>query len=202
MSGRSHALHKARSLTLLAALPKCYIGCTLLASTCMHAMTISVRHHVVQQLNLHRSSQQHLVLHMQGQPQQQKALESEPGFRELPAQTQQRMRDRLTELNNMRPAQRDRLIERNEMMEHLSVPQRQQVRGAMSQLGNLPEDRRRVVARTFRDLRAMPEGERQQYLNSPAIRNQFNDQERGTLNTLMAVEPYLPGKRAGSAPPQ
>ena len=134
--------------------------------------------------------------------QQQKALESEPGFRELPAQTQQRMRDRLTELNNMRPAQRDRLIERNEMMEHLSVPQRQQVRGAMSQLGNLPEDRRRVVARTFRDLRAMPEGERQQYLNSPAIRNQFNDQERGTLNNLMAVEPYLPGKRAGSAPPQ
>lgn len=76
MSGRSHALHKARSLTLLAALPKCYIGCTLLASTCMHAMTISVRHHVVQQLNLHRSSQQHLVLHMQGQPQQQKALEA------------------------------------------------------------------------------------------------------------------------------
>ena len=132
--------------------------------------------------------------------QQQKALEREPGFRELPAQTQQRVRDRLAELNNMRPAERDRLIQRNEMMEHLSAGQRQQVRGAMSQLGSLPEDRRRAVARTFRDLRSMPAGERQQYLSSPAFRNQYNDQERETLNNLMSVEPYLPGNRSGNAP--
>jgi hypothetical protein len=135
-------------------------------------------------------------------PQQQKALESEPGFRELPAQTQQRMRDRLTQLNNMRPAQRDRIIERNEVLEHLSAPQSQQVRGALLQLGSLPEDRRRAVSRAFRDLRAMPEPERQQYLNSPAFRAQYNDQERDTLGNLMSVEPYLPGKRPGEAPPQ
>ena len=135
-------------------------------------------------------------------PEQQRALESEPGFRELPAQTQQRMRDRLTQLNNMRPADRQRIIERNEAMEHLSVPQRQQVRGAMLQLGSLPEDRRGVVARTFRQLRTMPDAERQQYLNSPAFRSQYNDQERLTLNGLMAVEPYIPGRRAGEAPPQ
>src|ERR1700722_14630966 len=34
-------------------------------------------------------------------PDQQKALENEPGFRDLPPQTQQRYRDRLTQLNNM-----------------------------------------------------------------------------------------------------
>ncbi len=41
---------------------------------------------------------------------QQKALENEPGFRDLPPQTQQRMRDRLTQLNNMTPDQRQRIL--------------------------------------------------------------------------------------------
>ncbi|RXH57191.1 hypothetical protein GRAN_0501 [Granulicella sibirica] len=64
----------------------------------------------------------------------------------------------------------------------------------MTQLGGLPEDRRRAVARAFRDLRSMPDNQRQQYLNSPAYRSQFSDQERGTINNLMSVEPYLPGR--------
>ena len=45
---------------------------------------------------------------------QQRALENEPGFRDLPPQTQQRMRDRLTQLNNMTPEQRRRILERTE----------------------------------------------------------------------------------------
>ena len=42
----------------------------------MHDTTTSVQHHVVQQLILHRSSRQHLVLHMQVRPEQQKTLEA------------------------------------------------------------------------------------------------------------------------------
>jgi hypothetical protein len=126
--------------------------------------------------------------------QQQRALQSEPGFRELPAQTQQKYLERLGQLNSMRPDQRARMLEHNEEMERLTGPQRQQVRGALLQLGTLPEDRRRVVARTFRDLRAMPDGQRQQYLNSPAYRSQFTDQERNTMSNLMSVEPYIPGR--------
>ena len=135
-------------------------------------------------------------------PEQQRALEGEPGFHELPAQTQQRMRDRLSQLNNMPVQQRNRILQRNEVMENLAPNQRQQVRGAMLQLGSLPEDRRRAVARAFRDLREMPEAQRQQYVNSPAYRSQYNDQERTTINNLMTVEPYLPGKRPAEAPPQ
>jgi hypothetical protein len=84
---------------------------------------------------------------------QQRALEKEPGFRDLPPQTQQRMRDRLTQLNNMTPEQRRRTLERTEAIEHLTPPQRQQWRGAMEQYQGLPEDRRRMVARAFRDSR-------------------------------------------------
>jgi hypothetical protein len=124
--------------------------------------------------------------------QQQKALESEPGFHDLPAETQQRMRDRLTQLNSMPPEQRRRLLERNEAIAHLSVAQRQQFRGAMQQFGSLPQDRRRLVGRAFRDLREMPEPQRQAMMNSDRFRSQFSDEERNTLNNLLAVEPYIP----------
>lgn len=127
--------------------------------------------------------------------QQQKALEKEPGFHDLPNETQQRLRDRLNQLNNMPPEQRQRLLERNEAMAHLTAPQRQQVRGAMQQFSSLPADRRRLVAKAFRDLREMPEPQRQTILSSDRFRNQFSDQERGTLSNLLAVEPYIPVQR-------
>jgi hypothetical protein len=124
--------------------------------------------------------------------QQQKALESEPGFRDLPSETQQRMRDRLTQLNSMPPEQRRRVLERNEAMANLSQSQRQQVRGAMKEFSSLSPDRRRLVARAFRDLREMPEPQRQALLSSERFRGQFSDEERTTVSNLLAVEPYLP----------
>ncbi len=131
---------------------------------------------------------------------QQRALENEPGFRDLPLQTQQRMRDRLTQLNNMPPEQRRRLLEHTEAMEHLTLPQRQQVRGAMQEYRALPVERRRLVARAFRDLREMPQPQRQAILGSDRFRSQFSDQERGTLSSLLAVEPYIPVERPNDTP--
>lgn len=129
--------------------------------------------------------------------QQQKALESEPGFHDLPPETQQRLRNRLTELNNMPPEQRRRLLERNEAIANLPMAQRQQLRSATSQFRSLPDDRRRLVARAFRDLREMPEPQRQAILSSDRFRTQFSDQERDTLSSLLAVEPYIPVKKSG-----
>jgi hypothetical protein len=131
---------------------------------------------------------------------QQKALENEPGFRDLPPQTQQAMRNRLTQLNNMTPEQRRRILEHTEEMEHLTPPQRQQLRGALEQYRGLPEDRRRLVARAFRDLREMPPQQRQALMSSNRFRTQFSDQERNTLSGLLAVEPYLPVQRPNDGP--
>ena len=64
--------------------------------------------HLAEWMNRHRS----LPL-----AQQHSALQNEPGFRQLPPQTQQRYLDRLTQLNNMPEEQRRRILERNEMME-------------------------------------------------------------------------------------
>jgi hypothetical protein len=131
---------------------------------------------------------------------QQHALENEPGFRDLPPQTQQAMRDRLTQLNNMSPEQRRRMIEHTEVMEKLTPQQRQQFRVATEEYRSLPEDRRRLVARAFRDLREMPQPQRQALMNQDRFRAQFSDQERSTLTSLLAVEPYLPVERPNDTP--
>lgn len=125
--------------------------------------------------------------------QQQRALEQEPGFHSLPAETQQRMHNRLTELNSMSPERRQRVLARTEAMERLAPEQRQQVRSAMQQLASLPEERRRLVARAFRDLRTLPPQQRQYAFNAdPRYVQAFSPQERATLGSLLAVEPYLP----------
>jgi len=131
---------------------------------------------------------------------QQRALENEPGFRDLPPQTQQAIRNRLTQLNNMTPEQRRRLVERNEEIEHLTPTQRQQWRGAMEQYQGLPEDRRRLVARAFRDLREMPPQQRQAIMNQDHFRAQFSEQERNTLSGLLAVEPFIPVQHPNEGP--
>jgi hypothetical protein len=144
-----------------------------------------------------RENQEHLAQWMERHsnlslPQQQRALENEPGFRSLPPQTQDRLRDRLVQLNHMTPEQRQRTTERTELMERLTPDQRQQFRSSVQQLGQLPEDRRRMVARAFRDLRELPQSQRAAALNSDRYRGQFSDQERSTLSNLLAVEPYIP----------
>jgi Protein of unknown function (DUF3106) len=145
--------------------------------------------HLKQWMNRHNSPEE-----------QQRALENEPGFHDLPQQTQQRFRDKLNQLNNMPPEQRRRTLERTEMMERLTPDQRQQLRGSVQQLGRLPDDRRRLVARAFRDLREMPVPQRQAILNSDRFHSQFSDQERGTLSGLLAVEPYIPVEHPNTAP--
>lgn len=120
------------------------------------------------------------------------SLEKEPGFHDLPPQTQQRMRDRLVQLDNMTPERRQQIIDRTEAMEKLSPDQRSQVRTTLAQVAALPPASRRAVQRTFRIVREMAPDQRQAYLNSPDIRSQFTDQERDILQRLMTVEPYLP----------
>jgi hypothetical protein len=153
-----------------------------------------------------RQDQEHLAQWMQRHsnlplPEQQRALENEPGFRQLPPQMQDRLRNQLVQLNHMSPEQRQRMTERTELMERLTPDQRQQFRNSVQQLGQFPDDRRRQIAHAFRDLRELPPPQREAMLNSDRLRGQFSDQERSTLSNLLAVEPYIPAQPSSSAPP-
>ena len=92
----------------------------------------------------------------------------------------------------MDPQQRSRMLDRNEALERLSLPQRQQYRDSVQQLNAVPLPRRRVIVRAILDLREMPPDQRQQAINSPAFRAQFSDPERSMLSTILTVEPYTP----------
>ena len=123
--------------------------------------------------------------------QQQGALDREPGFRELPPQTQLQMHQRLAQLNSMTPEQRARTLAHTEAMERLNPAQRSQVRGAMEQLGSLPMDERRQVMRSFRELRTLPPEQRLGMMNSPRY-GWLNYEQRTVLTNLIVVAPLLP----------
>jgi hypothetical protein len=129
--------------------------------------------------------------------QQEKALQSEPGFNRLPPETQQKLMDRLRQLNRMPPAQRQRTVDSIEAMEHLTPQMRQQVRASFQDFHTLPEDRQRLMKKAFRDVREYPPEQRAAMMNSGQFQAQFTLQERQILGNILAVEPYQPPRKSG-----
>jgi hypothetical protein len=123
---------------------------------------------------------------------QENALRREPGFNRLPQQQQQRLIDRLHQLDAMSPQQRQRTIGRNENFERLGPGQRQAFLGSAQELRTMDPARSQQVRAAFRVLRDMPPGRREQVLNSPAYRSMYSDHERQMLGNLLSVEPYSP----------
>jgi hypothetical protein len=121
-----------------------------------------------------------------------RALQNEPGFKDLPLQQQQQLQNLLTRLRSMPPERRHRFIEGNEKLEHLPPECRQQVFKALRDLDHLPDSRRRLIAQIFRGARRRSLAERQVFLNEQSSRNLLSDQERSTLANLLAVEDFLP----------
>lgn len=132
--------------------------------------------------------------------QQERALQSEPGFNRLPPDTQQKLLNRLRQINRMPPNQRQRTVDHIEALERLTPQMRQQVRASFQDFHALPEDRQRMVRKAFRDLRAYPPEQRQALMNSGQFQAQFTPQERSILGNILAVEPYHPTPRSGLDP--
>jgi Protein of unknown function (DUF3106) len=129
--------------------------------------------------------------------QQERALQSEPGFNRLPPETQQKLLNRLRQINRMPPGQRQRTVDHIEALERLSPQMRQQVRASFQDFHALPEDRQRMVRKAFRDLREYPPEQRQALMSSGQFQTQFSPQERYILGNILAVEPYHPTPRSG-----
>lgn len=135
--------------------------------------------------------QQHQNLSPQDQ---QRALEREPGFNQLPPDQQARMRSRLQQLNAMGPQQRQQVLNRVEGMERLTPEQRQQVTSTMGQLRALPPEQKQAVTRAFANVRQLPPGEREAAARNYAAG--MNPQQREAFNNLVHTEPYLPIQRS------
>ncbi len=133
---------------------------------------------------------------------QQRALEQEPGFSQLPAQQQANMRARLLQLNQMPPEQRQQTLNRIESMERLTPEQRQHITSTMGQLRALPQEQKQQVTRAFASVRQLPPDQREAAARGYSA--QMNPQQREAFGNLMQAEPYLPVQRPQSyqsAPP-
>ena len=125
-------------------------------------------------------------------PEQERALRTEPGFNRLPPTRQQRLLDRLQQLDAMPPDRRERMLARLETWERLSPEQRQQVRAGILEVHQMPFDRQIMIHRAVRDLSQFPQTQRGEILNSPEFRRHYSDYERQVLATLMMAQPYEP----------
>ena len=100
----------------------------------------------------------------------------------------------LRKVDRMPPAQRQRRLARNEMLERLSPEQQMQVNRSAMQLRQLPSNRAALVKQAFQELRSVPLDQRQTVLNSQRYQHMFSPKERGILTNLLRVEPYAPPK--------
>ena len=121
--------------------------------------------------------------------QQEKALESDPHFKNLSTDKQAALRERLRKFNSLPPQQQERALQRMEFMNQLSPDQRKQIRDANQQLEVLPVERKVMVHKALRHLRQMSPEERQQVLQSDKFRSTFSDQEQTILKNLAAIAP-------------
>ncbi len=119
-------------------------------------------------------------------------LRSDPNFGRLPFPEQQRLVDRLHQVNQMPEEQRQRWLARNELIEHLSPQDRMSVTLSARRWHMLPPDRQALMKHTFQDLRSVPPDQRQTVLNSSQYQGVFSPDERGILSDLLRVEPYEP----------
>ena len=121
-------------------------------------------------------------------------LRSDPSFNRLPQGEQQKLVDRLHQVNQMPEEQRQRWLARNEMIEHLSPQERMSVNLSGRRFAALPADRQALMKGAFRDLRSVPPEQRQTVLNSARYQGAFSPEERGILSDMLRVEPYQPAR--------
>lgn len=126
---------------------------------------------------------------------QEKQLRNDPSFKRLPKADQQRLTQRLRQMDSMPEQQRDRRLARNEMLERLSPEQRMSINRSGREWSALPADRQMQMRRAFQDLRGVPIDQRQTVLNSSRYQNMFTPEERGILSDFLKVEPYQPQQR-------
>jgi hypothetical protein len=134
---------------------------------------------------------------------QERALQSDPGFRRLSPQQQQLLRQRLQHFTSLPPEQQQRMLNRMETWEHLTPGQKQQARELFGRMQQLPADRRRMVTTAIRDLRAMPADQREQIIDSHRFQSVFSPQERDIMRGAARL-PLAPSEngRPEESPPE
>ena len=132
---------------------------------------------------------------------QERELRKDPAFQRLPRQRQQILLRRLQHFSSLPPETQLQVLNRMETWEHLTPEQKAEAWRIHAQMQQFPPNRRWMIRRAIRDLRAMPPEQREQEIDSPRFRGMFSDQERAVIREVTRL-PLAPPEPGEAPPPQ
>jgi hypothetical protein len=118
---------------------------------------------------------------------QQRALESDEKFQQLPPERQEQLRERLRRFNALPPEDRERMLDRMGHWEEMSPEQRQRWRQFQNQLSAMPSEKRYALRQEFRNLRKMSPEERQRVFESERFKQDYTDTDQSLLRSMLDV---------------
>ena len=89
----------------------------------------------------------------------------------------------------MSPEQKERVLNRMEVLEHMTPEQRDRTRQLFQQFRQFDPDSRQRVNGAVRRLRGMPPEARQNFYNSDSFRNNYSPQEQDVIKGLGELGP-------------
>ena len=117
--------------------------------------------------------------------QQERFLNNNERFKNLPAARQAQIRRRLQHWNSLTPEQRQAVRDRERIWEQMSPEQQRHIREELlPKWQQLSPDRRQVLLSKLRALRGLGESERAARMNAPAFLSDLSSDERGMLREL------------------
>ena len=131
----------------------------------------------------------------------ERALENDPGFRRLPPERQQQLRQRLEHFSNLPPQQQQRMLDNMDRWAHLTPEQKQQAREVHSRLQALPPERQNMVKTAVRHLSAMSPDERERIINSDRFKGMFSPEERDIVRGAARLPLAAPENGKPEEPP-
>ncbi len=123
---------------------------------------------------------------------QERMLRNDPSFHRLTPADQQRVVRQLHQVSQLTEEQRQRRLARAEIIERLSPQEQMRINLSARRWVELPPQRQAIMKSAFRDLRTLPQDQRQTVLNSSRYQGLFSPEERGILADMLRVEPYQP----------
>jgi hypothetical protein len=118
---------------------------------------------------------------------QERALQSDPGFRNKSPEQQQRLRQQLRYFASLPPRQQQRIVDNMDKWAHLTPDQKQQAREVFGRMQQLPPERRPMVRTAIRDLSGMPPEQREQIIDSPRFQKMFTPEERDVMRQAVRL---------------
>lgn len=122
-------------------------------------------------------------------------LDNNPRFQSLPRPQRQRILDRLKQIDEMKPEEREQLVERYHLFSRLEPEKRERARELYRQWVKIPGPRRQIMTRAVARLRRLDAAQRRAALQSGAMTDRFNQEERNLIGEIAELAPGPEGDR-------